>query len=100
MKNFKFPLFILAMAIALAGAFAPAHAGKKGHDPVTYYYVSSSTDLGDMKDINNWESSGPSCVSTGTIPCAFTYDGNFADHLQTYSSATVLKEAADSRRTP
>ena len=100
MKKFKFPLFILAVAIALAGSFAFNLPAKDAKNFTVYHYTSTSTSLGDMQHIGNWEVAGSSCGSDGTIPCAFTYDGDFEGYLQGFSTAYDLKEAADTRRTP
>jgi hypothetical protein len=100
MKKFKFSLFGLLFLFAIAGAFATASKHDASKDPVTYHYTSTSNVLGVMQNIGNWEVAGSSCGSVGTIPCAFTYDGNFASYLQTFGTAYDLKEAADTRRTP
>lgn len=100
MKKFRFPLFILAVAIALAGSFAFNLPAKDAKNFTVYHYTSTSTSLGDMQNIENWEGVSSSCGSSGSIPCAFTYTGDFGAYLQTFGTAYDLKEAADTRRTP
>jgi hypothetical protein len=101
MKKIKFPLVVMALLIAVAGAFAGNQknaTAKKGD--VTYRYISDSDVLGDMQNIANWEVASSSCGLSGSIPCAFTYDGDFEQHLHDFETAYDLKQAADTRRTP
>ncbi|MEO5984329.1 MAG: DUF6520 family protein [Ferruginibacter sp.] len=96
MKHFKFRLFLAAIVIATGLSFAAT--APRNSNPVTYHYTSNSTILTDMKNISNWQGVDAACGVSGDIPCAFTYDGNFSAHLQTYTSAAALVANADTRR--
>jgi len=102
MKKLKFPLFMLAVAIALTTSFAFKPATKHAGDPITYFYTYNSTLLADMQDVDHWEESGPSCSSSGNAPCSITVDGDkeaLSDYLDDFESPEDITNSTVYRRT-
>jgi len=102
MKRIKLSLFAAAAAIGIAGAVAAALPAKEQPKFTVYHYTSNDNSLAEMKKIQNWQGVEPEegCGDEGTIPCTFTYSGNFATHLSGFTSAAALINAADTRRDP
>lgn len=104
MKRIKFSLFAAAIAIGIAGTVAAALPAKEQPVSTVYHYTSNSNSLAEMKKIQNWEIVDPEeeqgCGLEGTVPCTFTYSGNFATYLNGFTNATTLINTADTRRTP
>ena len=103
MKTIKM-LFACLFAIALGAgvsAFTSTNQNKVGKSTV-YYYTSNDNSLTEMKKISNWQGVEPEegCGETGDVPCTFTYSGDFAAHLNSFTLASALINAADSRREP
>lgn len=98
MKKSKFSLAIVAMLFAITGAFAFYTPTKQDSKTVVrYHYTSSSSQLADMKNIDNWVAEDPACGSSGAKPCAIDYNGNLAQfetYLGTFTSASQVTAAA------
>jgi len=79
MNRFKFPLFLLAMGIAIAGAFAFNTKAEKAHSfSTSYHYIGAYTDQEVKKPIN-WVAESSSCPETGDVPCSILTDLNRAN---------------------
>lgn len=102
MKTLKFPLIVIAVLVAMAGAFAfklPGIADKK--TLTTYHYTSNSSVLVDMKNIGNWVAEDPGCATTGNLPCAIVYNGDitaFENYLSEFTNAADVTAAASERK--
>jgi len=90
MKRIKFPLFFLAIGIAIASVFAFIPAKEKNVNKATfsrYYYDGPSTQtIAQLSDPLNWEDSGPSCEVSGSDVCSISYPGTRND-FDTYISS-------------
>lgn len=102
MKHFKFPLFLLAMGIAIAGAFAFSPKAEKAQPfSTSYHYIGAYTDPEVKKPIN-WVEESSSCPESGDVPCSILTDLNranfdlmvqgFADVADATSAATTRTE--------
>ena len=103
MKKIKFPLVVIAILIAVAGAFASnqknTHVNKAGD--VLYHYTSNSDQLADMQNPSNWVVEATGCNSSGDIPCGIIYSDvreDFDEYLLGFGNATALTSAADERK--
>ena len=102
MKRFKFPLFLLAMGIAIAGAFAANVKPAESNKPFTIYYYVGDNTLAEMQDPEKWLNSGSGCEAGDDYPCTINFTGGdraaFDAHVENFSSiAQVNLEAATKR---
>ena len=98
MKLLKFPVFLFAICIAIASAFAAnVKSAKPASFDATYYYIGSNT-LAQMQTPSNWLNSGTACNPSGTKPCTINWVGSrsaFDTHVAAFPSTTqVVSECA------
>jgi len=99
MKKFKFPLLV-ALLVAVAGLFAFTVPGKATKTFNTYHYTSSSVEMEDLQNPENWEGVEPAegCDELGTIPCTISTDKDLQEYLEEFTSENALITAAVTRR--
>ncbi len=88
MNRFKFPLFLLAMGIAITTVFAfgPAqHAQQQAAKPkqetsTRYYYNGPGTQtIAELADPQNWVTTPALCEETGDDVCSISHTGSRTD---------------------
>lgn len=80
MKRFKFPLFIIALLLALVTTFAFTQNSEPKEKVFTqYHFEGPYTDLG-VANPSNWIAESTSeCLENGDLPCGITYSGTRQD---------------------
>jgi hypothetical protein len=98
MKKFKLSLLVVAVAIAVTGAFAFNVPAKDGKAFTAYHYTGGSS-FTDMQDPDFWEGVAPAegCGSTGNIPCTVNTSDPIGTYLQTFNNASEFLEVATKR---
>ena len=103
MKKFKIPLFIMAFCVALAASFAFSLPKQDEKKFTVYYYEADGADFPTMSDPDNWEATAPhgNCsITTGTVPCAVTCDGDLRTYLESQLTSAGILAVSEYQRTP
>lgn len=98
MKKIKFPLLLLAIAVAATIVFAFTLPGKSPKKVTTYYYTGGSN-FADMQNPAFWNGSSPAegCGNDGSIPCAVNTSEDIGEYLESFEDAGELLSVADGR---